>query len=156
MYFTGVVDSEDLQPNLSHDTLHKDKILRVLKKHLVQTGLDMAAELAEQTDDYKKFYEQLGERLRMGAHAESANRTKDVEPLSEDVPETPSKCSHHVRTAPSRRDEELSTKESVDGMAKSQDEHSDKAGTKDTSEEADFSYVTDDRLRRHLLIPAVV
>ena len=51
---------------------------------------------------------------------------------------------------------EAAADESVDGMTKSQDEHMDKAGTKDTSEEADFSYVTDDRLRRHLLIPAVV
>ena len=39
----------------------------------------MCSETAEKADDYKEFYVQIGERLRLAAHADSANRSNAVE-----------------------------------------------------------------------------
>eukprot|EP00959_Pyramimonas_sp_CCMP1952_P277034 5791216-Pyramimonas_sp.AAC.1 len=39
----------------------------------------MFAEIAEKKDDYKKFHEQFGKRLKLGVHEDSTNRTKVAE-----------------------------------------------------------------------------
>ena len=56
---TRVADSEDLPLNISGETLLENKILRVIKKSHVTKYLEMFAEIAEQKDDYKMFYEQF-------------------------------------------------------------------------------------------------
>ena len=50
----GIVDSEDMPLNISHETLQQNKILPVIKKNLVKKRLVMIAESAEKKDDYKK------------------------------------------------------------------------------------------------------
>jgi len=39
----------------------------------------MFAEIAENNDDYKKFYEQFSKNLKLGIHEDTNNRTKIVE-----------------------------------------------------------------------------
>jgi molecular chaperone HtpG len=41
----------------------------------------MFAELQENQEDYKKFYEQFSKNLKLGIHEDSANRTKIAELL---------------------------------------------------------------------------
>jgi molecular chaperone HtpG len=41
----------------------------------------MFAELSENAEDYKKFYEQFGKNLKLGVHEDSTNRTKIAELL---------------------------------------------------------------------------
>jgi len=41
----------------------------------------MFAELSENAEDYKKFYEQFGKNLKLGVHEDSTNRTKISELL---------------------------------------------------------------------------
>ncbi|MDZ7769014.1 MAG: molecular chaperone HtpG [Woeseiaceae bacterium] len=81
-FVKGIVDSADLELNVSRELLQKNPQLEAIKSALTKRVLDMLKKMAtSRPEDYQKFWSQFGQVIKEGIVEDHRNREKLVKLL---------------------------------------------------------------------------
>jgi molecular chaperone HtpG len=75
-FVRGVVDSDDLDLNVSRESLQENRVVSAMKKTATNRVLDMLEEMAEDPETYQTFWNEFGNLLKEGAVEDHARRER--------------------------------------------------------------------------------
>jgi len=76
-FVRGVIDSEDLPLNVSREILQDNRVVRTIRKQVVQQTLELLVEVArDRPDDYLKFWQAFGAVLKEGLYFDPEHQEK--------------------------------------------------------------------------------
>jgi len=78
-FVKGIVDFKYLPLNISHETLQRNKIRKVLRKNIDKKCMKVITEISEDKVNINKFYEAFGKNLMLGIHEDAQNHSKLTE-----------------------------------------------------------------------------
>ena len=73
-FVKGVVDTPDLNLNVSREILQQDRLVRNIRRNLVKKILDLLKNMEPET--YEKFWDEFGTVLKVGVHTDFENKNK--------------------------------------------------------------------------------
>ncbi len=69
-FVKGIVDSEDIELNISRETMQQDRQIKLIAKSLeTKIKKELETMLSEERESYEKFYEAFGEQLKYGIYS---------------------------------------------------------------------------------------
>ena len=81
-FVRGVVDSPDLQLNVSREMLQQDRFITTIRKGLTKKVLDVLEEMKDKdSETYLKFWAEFGRAIKEGVSADYENKEKLLELL---------------------------------------------------------------------------
>jgi molecular chaperone HtpG len=81
-FVRGVVDSPDLQLNVSREMLQQDRFITMIRKGLTKKVLDVLEEMKDKdSETYLKFWAEFGRAIKEGVSADYENKEKLLELL---------------------------------------------------------------------------
>jgi molecular chaperone HtpG len=75
-FVRGVIDSDDLDLNVSREFLQENRVVRAMRKTAVKRVLDMLEELAEDDEKYEQFWSEFGVVLKEGVVEDAKNQER--------------------------------------------------------------------------------
>ncbi len=69
-FVKGIVDSEDIELNISRETMQQDKQIKLIAKSIeTKIKKELETMLKDERENYEKFYEAFGEQLKYGIYS---------------------------------------------------------------------------------------
>ena len=78
-FVKGVVDTPDLNLNISREILQQDRLVRNIRRNLVKKLFDLLNNM--EAEKYEKFWEEFGAVFKIGVHTDFENKKKIAELL---------------------------------------------------------------------------
>jgi len=75
-FLKGVIDSEDMELNVSREILQQTKALNVLKKKIVRKAIGMMQSLSKNETEYLDFWKNYGKAIKYGILQDQTNQVR--------------------------------------------------------------------------------